>query len=114
MSYNANPFQITEVFTTVVPWKANVFLEGAVMFRNYIYVLTWQEHLVYKLDPATYSLVNTLSWGKDGWGLTQNGTYMFATDGSDSIYLVDDAFNLVGQKQIVDTKGRRLFNMNEL
>jgi glutamine cyclotransferase len=97
-----------------VPWKHNIFLEGAVMFENYIYMLTWREHVVYKLDPVTYELVDSLSWKKDGWGLTQNGTHMFATDGTNNIYLVDGNFNLVGQKQIVDKTGKKLFNMNEL
>jgi glutamine cyclotransferase len=114
MTYQTNPFSLTEVYKSTVPWRYNIFLEGAVMFHNYIYMLTWREHTVYKLDPVTYQLVETFPWRRDGWGLTQNGTYMFATDGSNMMYLIDGKFNLVGQKQIVDQRGKKLFSMNEL
>jgi glutamine cyclotransferase len=66
-----------------------VFLEGAILFKNYIYILTWQERKVFKLNPSDFSVVKELSWSKDGWGLTTNGTHMFATDGSNKVYIVD-------------------------
>jgi glutamine cyclotransferase len=72
-----------------------VFLEGAVIFKNYIYMLTWQERKVFKLDPSDFSVVKELSWPKEGWGLATNGTHMFATDGSNNVYIVDENFNLL-------------------
>ena len=39
---------------------------------------------------------------------------MFTTDGSNYIYLVDENFKLVGQKQISTQTNRRLTNINEL
>jgi glutamine cyclotransferase len=75
-------------------------------------MLTWRESIVYKLDPTTFDLVDQLKWNKQGWGLTQNGTHMFTTDGSDTIYVVDSNFKVVDQKQITNQVGRRLYNMN--
>lgn len=39
---------------------------------------------------------------------------MFTTDGSDNIFLVDENFEVIGQKAIVTQMGRRLRNINEL
>ena len=44
-------FEIKEVYRSKVPWKSVVFLEGAILFKDYIYIMTWKEHRVFKLDP---------------------------------------------------------------
>ena len=69
---------------------------------------------MYKIDPDTYEVVETLGWSRPGWGLTTNGTHMFATDGSDAIYLVDDKFRVLDKKEIKTETGRRLYSINEL
>jgi hypothetical protein len=37
---------------------------------------------------------------------------MFTTDGSDTIYLVDENFVLLGQKQIQDQSKNKIYNIN--
>ena len=39
---------------------------------------------------------------------------MFATDGSNKIYLVDKDFNLLESKIIKDETGRNVYSINEL
>ena len=76
--------------------------------------MTWQEREVYRLHPTTYELEETYSWATQGWGLTDNQTHMFTSDGSDKIYLVDGDFKLLETKPILDEVGRKLFRINEL
>lgn len=91
-----------------------MFLEGAILFNDFIYLLTWREFVVYRLHPLTFETVEQIPWGKEGWGLTHNGTHMFTTDGSDRIFVVDKDFQQVGQQAITTQMGRRLRNINEL
>lgn len=51
--------------------------------------MTWRENIVYKFTEKTFELVGEKRWQSQGWGLTNNGTHMFATDGSDTIYVIN-------------------------
>ena len=42
---------ITQQYRSVMPFERGVFLEGATLFKGFIYMLTWRENIVYKLDP---------------------------------------------------------------
>lgn len=114
LEYSSDPFKITETFRSQLPWKPNIFFEGATIFKDYIYVMTWQEHVVYKLKPDNFQLVDELMWSSQGWGLTNNGTHMFVTDGSDKVYVVDEDFQILQQKSIQTASGRKAYNLNEL
>ena len=69
---------------------------------------------MYRMDPISFDVIERLNWNRQGWGLTTNSTHMFATDGSDTMFLVDNKFKIIQQKQIKDQVGRRLYNINEL
>jgi len=45
------------VYSTDIPWKMKIFLEGSILFKNHIYILTWQEHIVYKLNSTNLEIV---------------------------------------------------------
>ena len=51
--------------------------------------------MVYLSDPETMEEVKTLKWERDGWGITNNGTHLFVSDGSDKIYLVEEDMGIV-------------------
>ena len=90
-------------------------MQGVVKFNESIYMITWREHVVFKLKPEkNFDVTQQLKWGKIGWGLTTNETHMFTTDGSDKVYLVDKDFNLLETKRITDENGRMVHNINEL
>lgn len=72
MEYVSQPFTINYEYTSTIPWKRDIFLEGSVLFKNFIYMLTWKEQKVYKLNPNTYEVVKQLAWSPQGWGLTTN------------------------------------------
>ena len=43
-------FSLNQTFQSDLPYRSKVFLEGATQFNNHIYVLTWKEHIVFKLS----------------------------------------------------------------
>lgn len=89
LEYQAEPFAINTVYVSEIPWKRNIFLEGAIIFKGFLYMLTWREYTVYKMNPDTFEVLEEIPWKKDGWGLTHNTTHMFTTDGSNLVYLLD-------------------------
>lgn len=68
---------------------SSVFGEGITIFKNKIYQLTWQNNkiFVYNLDDISHP-INTLKWNRQGWGATNDGTYIIISDGSSKLYFV--------------------------
>ena len=100
----------------------DIFGEGITIFNNKIYQLTWQSKkiFVYNLDDIMHP-IKTLDWttGRaEGWGITNDGTSLIMSDGSDTIYYVlpDEEKNVMRQLKIItvaDNTGS-LDNINEL
>jgi len=67
----------------------SIFGEGVTIFKNKIYQLTWQNHkiFVYDLNDISHP-VNTLTWNRQGWGATNDGTNIIISDGSSHLYFV--------------------------
>ena len=57
LEYDAREFSFTETFLSAKPFLSNIFLEGSVMFQGYIYIMTWKEHQVFKIDPVTFQTI---------------------------------------------------------
>ena len=66
--------------------------------------------LVFDKDLTSQS---ELVWKREGWGLTNNETHMFVSDGGSSIFVVDESFKVL-QEIKVTHNGRPLRNLNEL
>lgn len=99
-----------------VELAAQYFGEGITILNNKIYQLTWQnnEGYIYNLD--TFEKEKTFSYFKkmEGWGLTNDGTYLYQTDGSEKIYKLD----ATTQKEVstinVYSGGTKIKELNEL
>ncbi|KHN09299.1 Glutaminyl-peptide cyclotransferase [Glycine soja] len=50
----------------------------------------------------------------DGWGLATDGTLLFGSDGSSTLYQIDPQTFKVVSKQVVYYKGHQVHNLNEL
>jgi glutaminyl-peptide cyclotransferase len=70
------------------------FVEGSVVFGDDLYVLTWMEKTVFVYDSKTLELKSQKSYPREGWGLTTDGEYLIASDGSSNIYFLDKELNL--------------------
>lgn len=91
----------------------SIFAEGSVVFNNELYVLTYKENKVLVFDPDTLHLKRELPYNRQGWGLTTDGKYLIASDGSSEIFFMDKQLNTI--KQITITReGAPVKNINEL
>ena len=70
------------------------FLEGSVVLNDNLYILTWDSGLafVYGADSLDYKA--TWSYPREGWGITTDGKQLIASDGSSTLYFMDDQFAL--------------------
>jgi glutamine cyclotransferase len=63
-----------------------IFAEGAVFWQGFIWVLTWKEGAVLRLDPEDLSLKPPMFYRGEGWGLCHDGERFWRSDGSDRLY----------------------------
>jgi len=89
------------------------FGEGSVILGKDLYVLTWTNKVAFRYDAATLTFKETLSYPREGWGLTTDGKQLIASDGTATLYYLDKDLKL--QKKLpVTLNGRPLRNLNEL
>ena len=69
----------------------SIFGEGITIFKGKIYQLTWKSHVVYVYDVNNIDKpVKTFNWPyEEGWGLTNNGKDLIASDGSANLYFIN-------------------------
>jgi len=95
----------------------SVFGEGLTVFKNRLYQLTYTNRLVYVWDKELHKL-ETLhvpnSGPMEGWGLTHDGETLIASDGSSTLYHMDERFKPVGRVTVTDTTGHAVRGLNEL
>lgn len=79
-----------------VKQDANVFSEGATLFKGKIYQLTLNERKIFVYDPNTLELIQTLETPpmlKEGWGLTSTEDELIMSDGTQNIFFFDENLN---------------------
>jgi glutamine cyclotransferase len=92
------------------------FGEGLAILHDTIYQLTYKERtaFVYTLD---FKKIKELSFATDngeGWGMTTDGTYLIADDGSSNLYYYEpSSFKLIKKVPVTDA-GALGYNLNEL
>ncbi|MFM9825185.1 glutaminyl-peptide cyclotransferase, partial [Flavobacterium sp.] len=67
------------------------FGEGITIINNKLFLLTWKEKTGFIYDPNTFKLEKTFTYEKDieGWGMTNDGKYIYQTDGTEKIWKMD-------------------------
>ena len=93
-----------------------IFGEGSTILNNKLYQLTYQNNEAYVYNLETLEKIQTLPYFKktEGWGLTNDGTNLYMTDGSDKIYIVDpNTFNLI-DSIVVSSNNGTIPSVNEL
>lgn len=67
------------------------FGEGITFINNKVYQLTWQNKTGFIYNANTLKLEKTFTYDKDieGWGLTNDGTYIYQTDKTEKIWKMD-------------------------
>ena len=118
--YETSSLRITDINTGRVEKKhmmgsAKIFGEGINIFRDKIYQLTWESHIVYVYDINNIDKpIKTLNWPYEGWGLTNNGTDLIVSDGTANLYFVNpDDFKVKSTIAVTDNGGP-VQQLNEL
>ncbi len=58
--------------------------EGLADWDGRLIQLTWQSNVGFVYDLASFNLQDTFQYSGDGWGLTDDGTQLIMSDGSDT------------------------------
>ena len=93
--------------------NAKYFGEGSVILDGVLYMLTWTNKVAFKYDAATLTYQKTLSYPREGWGITTDGKQLIASDGSANLFFLDKDLKLL-KRQPVTMNGRPLRYLNEL
>lgn len=67
------------------------FGEGLTILGDSLYMLTWQSKTGFIFDPESLERLGSFSYGesREGWGLCNDGTQIFKSDGSAKIWTLD-------------------------
>lgn len=65
------------------------FAEGLALVNGRLALLTWQEHVGFFLGLQDLKISGSFSWEGEGWGLASDGRRLVASDGSDSLRVLD-------------------------
>lgn len=94
-------------------FDSKYFLEGSVMFKDNLYILTWETKVAFVYDAETLEYKSTWKYPREGWGLTTDGKQLIASDGSSTLYFMDENFALQ-RRVIVKYEDRPVRWLNEL
>jgi glutamine cyclotransferase len=78
----------TGKIATQIDLDAKYFGEGITFINHKMYQLTWQEETGFIYDETTLKLEKTFTYDKkiEGWGMTNDGTYIYQSDGTEKIW----------------------------
>jgi glutamine cyclotransferase len=90
------------------------FGEGLAAVNGSLVQLTWLNHIGFVYDEGMFTMIGNFSYGREGWGLTYDGSRLIASDGSSNLYFLDPAtYGTVGQVTVKDGN-TPITNLNEL
>jgi glutaminyl-peptide cyclotransferase len=84
--------------------QSQYFGEGIAIVGDEIVQLTWQSHVGFVYDKATFGLLREFEYPTEGWGLTYDGKRLIMSDGTSDLYFLDPVtFKRIGQVVVHDT-----------
>ena len=90
------------------------FGEGITVFNNRLLQLTWQKGLMFAYDVDSFKSVGQYSYDTQGWGITNDGSHLIVSDGTDILFF-RDAFSFEEIRRLRVLDGDKVVkNLNEL
>jgi glutamine cyclotransferase len=90
------------------------FGEGITIYRDKIIQLTWQSHVGFVYDKASFKLLREFHYLTEGWGITHDGSRLIMSDGTSILrFLNPETFEEIGWLQVSSNKGP-VRGLNEL
>lgn len=90
------------------------FGEGLALVGDRLIQLTWRSHVAFEWDRATFNPLGRFHYDTEGWGLCFDGTSLYMSDGSATLYRRDPATFALKGTLTVRQSGRPVKNLNEL
>lgn len=116
--YGGSRLQYTDLTTgksrVVATLPKEHFGEGITLLGDKIYQLTWQNGVMHIYDRKTLSKVAQKSYKGEGWGLTTDGQWLYMSDGTPDIRVLDPKTLEVKRRIGVICNGTSLPYLNEL
>jgi glutamine cyclotransferase len=93
---------------------AEFFGEGLAVVNDSLVQLTWQNHVGFVYDKASFDLRGNFTYSTEGWGLTYDNNHLIMSDGTSNLYFLDPVtFQKTGQVSVHDGS-TSVTNINEL
>ena len=92
------------------------FGEGLTILNNKIYQLTWRAGRGFVYDLETFKKLKSFEYqqSKEGWGLCNDGTVIYKSDGTEDIWLLDpETLKEKNHIQVYTNKGK-IVEINEM
>lgn len=90
------------------------FGEGIAVVGGRVIQLTWKAGLAFVYDIETFTLLETLEYEGEGWGLCYDGESLYMSDGSGTLDIRDPATFEVRGQLLVTRDGFSARDLNEL
>jgi glutamine cyclotransferase len=90
------------------------FGEGIALWKDRLHQLTWQSNVGFIYEREGLRLIGDFTYPTEGWGLTQDGSRLIMSDGTDTLRFYDpDTFEETGRLQVRSADGP-VEKLNEL
>jgi glutamine cyclotransferase len=90
------------------------FGEGMTILKDKAYYITWQSKTGFVYQLPGFKKIGEFSYNSDGWGLTNDGTHLIMSDGTNKLYFYSpDSMKLQNIVSVNDHNGP-VPNINEL
>jgi glutaminyl-peptide cyclotransferase len=90
------------------------FGEGITVLGNKIFQITWQNKKGFVYNLSDLKLIKEFTYNIDGWGLTNDGSHLIVSDGSNNVYYWDpENLKEIKRISVQDQTGLKN-NLNEL
>jgi len=93
---------------------AEYFGEGIVDWGPYLYQWTWQSHVGFVYDRATFQLVREFHYTGEGWGMTRNAHEIITSDGTSALRFRNPETFAETRHILVTDDGKPISELNEL
>lgn len=97
-----------------LPLPQQFFGEGLAYVDGRLIQLTWQSGIAFVYDADTFDQIGSHRYDTEGWGICYDGTELYMTDGSATLYRRNaDTFAITGRVQVT-ADGEPVALLNEL
>jgi len=97
-----------------IDYQKEIFAEGIAVFNNFIYQLTLRNRTVFIYNKHDFSLVKSVHYPREGWGITHDNKSLILSDGTSTLYFLDpETFTEIRRISVSDDSGEIQY-LNEL